>query len=101
MRLSENERKIIIETIEAIFGPCEIYLFGSRLDETKKGGDIDLFIVAQGKDLFKKKIKAAATLERLLLKPIDIVIHKDFDRMIEREALLGEKLTKESRCQQI
>ena len=92
MRLSQAERKIIIDTIEKIFGTCDIYLFGSRLDESKKGGDIDLFIVAKGTDLFKKKIKAAAKLEQLLQKPVDIVVHKDFDRLIEQEALMGIKL---------
>jgi predicted nucleotidyltransferase len=44
MRLNENEIKSIKETFIKIFKDGEIYLFGSRADNTKKGGDIDLYI---------------------------------------------------------
>ena len=90
MRLSEQEKKIIKSVIAEIFGEARVYLFGSRLDESKRGGDIDLFVIAQDKtDLFHKKIKALAKLERALHKPVDIVVHKNFDRAIEQEALKG------------
>ena len=93
MRLSEQEKKIIKSVIAEIFGEAKVYLFGSRLDESKRGGDIDLFVIAQDKsDLFHKKIKALAKLERALCKPVDIVVHKDFDREIEQEAMRGEMI---------
>ena len=50
MRLSTKERVIIKETLTQIFGECEIYLFGSRLREDTKGGDIDLFVVPKNKE---------------------------------------------------
>ena len=91
LRLSEQEKKIIKSVIREIFGEAKVYLFGSRLDDTKRGGDIDLFVVAQDKtDLLHKKIKALARLERALHKPVDIVVHKNFDRAIEQEAMRGE-----------
>ena len=44
MRLS----KYYVDSIKNVFNDvfCEgaIYLFGSRVDDTKKGGDIDLYI---------------------------------------------------------
>ncbi len=90
MRLEKNEIEIVKKSIEAIFGKSKIYLFGSRLDNSKKGGDIDLFIVPENRDtLYEKKIKAIAKLERYLYKPIDIVVHKDFKREIEQEGLSG------------
>ena len=93
MRLSEQEKTIIKSVIAEIFGEARVYLFGSRLDESKRGGDIDLFVIAQDKsDLFHKKIKALAKLERTLCKPVDIVVHKNFDRVIEQEALKGRIL---------
>jgi len=88
MRLDKNDVEIILDIIENIFGKTQVYLFGSRLDDYKKGGDIDLFIVSEKKsNLLEKKIKALSKLERALYKPIDIVLHKDFDREIEKEIL--------------
>ena len=91
MRLTEKEIKTIKKVILEIFGESEIRVFGSRLDDSKKGGDIDIFVIPKNRDkLFEKKIKASAKLENLLFKPVDIVVHYDFDRMIEKEALKGE-----------
>jgi predicted nucleotidyltransferase len=88
MRLDKNDTNIILSTVESIFGNVKVYLFGSRLDEQKKGGDIDLFIVSEEKsNLFEKKIKVISKLERALHKPIDIVLHKFFEREIEKEIL--------------
>jgi len=90
MRLEKKEIVIIKEIVENIFGQTKIYLFGSRLNKSKKGGDIDLFIIPENRDtLYEKKIKAIARLERYLYKPIDIVVHKDFKREIEQEGLSG------------
>jgi predicted nucleotidyltransferase len=91
MRLSNREIIIIKKIITDIFGESTIYLFGSRLDNSKKGGDIDLFIITKDSSL-EQKIEAIVKLERALCKPVDIVLHKDFDRDIEKEALKGEKL---------
>lgn len=89
MRLTNKEIDKIKSTLEAIFEEPTIYLFGSRLQSNKKGGDIDLFIVSKDDNLLEKKIKAIAKLERVLYKPVDIVLHKDFSREIEKEALKG------------
>ena len=88
MRLKEQEIEIIKETINNIFGEATIYLFGSRVHHNKKGGDIDLFVIAQENSL-KLKIEALAKLKRALHKPVDIVLHRDFNREIEQEALKG------------
>lgn len=88
MRLKAYEKDIIVSTLEQIFGTMRVSLFGSRLDKSKKGGDIDLFVLAEeNSNLYEKKIKASARLERLLHKPVDIVVHKNFDRTIEKEIL--------------
>jgi predicted nucleotidyltransferase len=44
MRLTQNEKDSIKKTFLEVFGEGEIYLFGSRVDDSKRGGDIDLFI---------------------------------------------------------
>jgi len=88
MRLKENEIKAIKEIIYSIFKDAKIYLFGSRLDNNKKGGDIDLFIISKDNTL-QNGLKAQSKLKRVLNKPVDIVLHRDFERNIEKEALKG------------
>ena len=88
MRLEAYEKEIIVDTIQDIFGMASISLFGSRLNHSKKGGDIDLFVLPKERsNLVEKKIKALAKLERLLHKPIDIVVHRDFNTPIEKDIL--------------
>ncbi len=92
MRLREKEVNIIKETVADIFGKdSTIYLFGSRVNDNKKGGDVDLFIISKNNS-FENKIKTLVELKRFLHKPVDIVLHKDFKRDIEQEALKGVKI---------
>jgi len=92
IRLKENELKLIKELANDIFGKCEVYIFGSRLKD-KKGGDVDIFIIPEEKDrLFEKKVKLSSKLERLLEKPVDVIVSRDKNRQIEKEALKGIKI---------
>jgi len=89
MRLSEHYRRVIRETAEKIFGPgTEVYLFGSRVDDSRRGGDIDLYIVpGERTELFEKKGRFLARLWSLLgEQKIDVVIAKDPERPIEKIA---------------
>jgi hypothetical protein len=49
MRISKNEKKVILDSILSLDKDAEIFLYGSRASDFKKGGDIDLLI-------FSKKI---------------------------------------------
>lgn len=45
MRLTEQQRRTIREVIEAVFEkPVTVLLFGSRVDDEARGGDIDLLV---------------------------------------------------------
>lgn len=47
MRLTGTERDAIRACAERVFGPaCVVRLFGSRVDDARRGGDIDLHVVA-------------------------------------------------------
>ena len=93
MRLQQSEIAQIKEAILKEFGKSEIYIFGSQLDKSKKGGDIDIFIVPNSRDnLLNKESKVKFLLEERLFKPIDILIHSDFNKEIEQIALQGIKI---------
>ncbi|BAF70376.1 nucleotidyltransferase family protein [Nitratiruptor sp. SB155-2] len=97
MRLKAQEINTIQKVVNQIFGETQIYLFGSRLNDMKRGGDIDIFVIPKKRDkLLSKKVKAEFILEEKLMKPVDIVIHTDFQRPIEQEALKGIELNKGS-----
>lgn len=44
MRISNEEKEYIIKNFKDSFNFGKLYIFGSRIDENKKGGDLDLFI---------------------------------------------------------
>jgi len=45
MRISDQEKFLFIQYAKKHFGnQMHLYLFGSRIDDDKKGGDIDLFL---------------------------------------------------------
>jgi predicted nucleotidyltransferase len=45
MRLTDNEKREIRTAARKYFG-ADVYLFGSRLEDARRGGDIDLYIEA-------------------------------------------------------
>ena len=91
-RLNQTQIDTIKNIIYNHFGECEIYLFGSQIDMQKRGGDIDIFVICNKKIDLETKLKAKIELQNKLLTPVDIVISKDKNRMIEKEALKGVRV---------
>jgi len=90
MRLSEFQIKSIKEIAKEIFGDVKIILFGSRVDDTLKGGDIDLYLIVDKKPYFLDKPRFLAKLKRKIgEQKIDVVI--DYPQrkkdLIDKEAL--------------
>jgi len=46
MRLIEEEKDIIVAAIQKYDCEAEILLFGSRVDDNQKGGDVDILILS-------------------------------------------------------
>ena len=90
MRLSSFYKATIKQVGKEIFGHnAKICLFGSRVDDAKRGGDIDLYLdVVDKNNLFDKKIQFLVKLKKILgEQKIDVVIAKDKNRSIEQVAL--------------
>ena len=75
MRLSEEEKESIISAaVEAFDGPTAVYLFGSKADDTRKGGDIDLLVLSDTiPDRSKIRIFKILLEEKLGERRIDVV----------------------------
>ncbi len=90
MRLSQEYINTIKQFGKEIFGnQVKIYLFGSRVDDSKKGGDIDLYIIPEDDTkLYKKSIEYNVKLQKELgEQKIDIIVSKDKNDPIEQEAI--------------
>ena len=89
MRLSDAELKSIKTIFYKVFKNGDIYLFGSRVDDSLKGGDIDLYIVSNDKEnTLEKKVNFLAKLKQEIGdQKIDVIVSKDKNRAIEQEAL--------------
>ena len=88
MRLSQKEIEAIKTNFEKFFDEGVLYLFGSRVDDTRRGGDIDLYIATQNREnLVAKKIKFSASLQREIgEQKIDIVLDYGNNRLIDKKA---------------
>jgi predicted nucleotidyltransferase len=87
MRISQETAKIIKELSLKYFGEdSKVYLFGSRADDTKRGGDIDIYVETKV-DISKQFDLRVKFLTELTMKigeqKIDIVINNlTFDKKL-------------------
>lgn len=76
MRVSKDVAAIIRETANEIFG-APVRLFGSRLDDNARGGDIDLYIETElsAEEAEARRLRMLARLTRRLgERKIDLVV---------------------------
>jgi predicted nucleotidyltransferase len=55
MRLADSQIIVLKRALKRLSSTAKLYLFGSRVDDTKKGGDIDLLVVSD--ELTKKDLR--------------------------------------------
>ncbi len=88
MRLTAQQHQAIKKHFLKVFQEGQIYLFGSRVDDRRKGGDIDLYIrTPRQENLVRKKIDFLVKLKREIgEQKIDVVFDKGLNRYIDLEA---------------
>lgn len=87
MRLSKEEVTVIKSSIEKFDPQAQIYLFGSRADPNKKGGDIDILILSKVLNEQDKIKIEMAIFEELEEQKIDLVIAKNDSKPFIKIAL--------------
>jgi predicted nucleotidyltransferase len=76
MRLSATEISAIREETRRLDPEAEIYLFGSRVDDTARGGDIDLLVVSDTlgfRDVLRLRRRI---LDRIGWQQLDLVVRR-------------------------
>ena len=90
MRLQPSEINTIKAITRQVFGKdSKVILFGSRVNDKVKGGDIDLYLqTPENSKAAEKKIEYLVALKSTLGdQKIDVIISKDRSRPIEQEAI--------------
>lgn len=79
MRLTKKEISTIKENVLGFDEDAKIFLFGSRLNNHAKGGDIDILVISE-KIGFLEKIKIKTGIfKEIDEQKLDLVIKKDFN----------------------
>ena len=105
MRLSTDQIQAIRQAATVAFGQgTSVWLFGSRVDDAKKGGDIDLLVcpkprtaadASQPQQTFMRKIKMLTLLEgQLGERKVDVIVEhpQDLRPIVEVAHNTGIKL---------
>jgi len=89
MRISEYEKTVIIDAVKNADPNARIWLFGSRVDDNKKGGDIDIAIFSEkiDKDIMQKIQIRRFICDRIGEQKIDIVTTNNGKEAIFRLAV--------------
>ena len=81
MRLDKHEIQIIKSDILNHIDDAKIMLFGSRVDDTKKGGDIDIFVQTNHKVTLIDELNILSDIEiDGIERKIDLVIQTPYKK---------------------
>lgn len=74
MRLTRTQQRLIVRTVAHVLGSgARVWLFGSRLRDEARGGDLDLLIEGEDQPTLMQRARIKLALESALSMPVDIV----------------------------
>jgi predicted nucleotidyltransferase len=93
MRLSNKEIKVLKDKLISLADDSKIYLFGSRVDDSKRGGDIDLLVVSKKMTKRDLRLLRVEFFKEFGEQKLDIIIDngefkKPFNKLIFKKAIL-------------
>ena len=75
MRLTPTQHKQILQIAHLNFGAdAKVWLFGSRVDDTQRGGDVDLYVETAQASTLWSALRCKIALEDILDLHVDIVV---------------------------
>lgn len=75
MRLNAAQTRTILHCVREQFGAdARVMLFGSRLDDAARGGDVDLLVESSAPATLRQRALATMAIEQALNLPVDIVV---------------------------
>jgi predicted nucleotidyltransferase len=75
MRLTQQQVSTIINTTQAVAGAhSDVWLYGSRLDDSRRGGDIDLLVTSDPPVNLRQRARIKIALEAKLNRPVDVMV---------------------------
>ena len=90
MRLTAGEITAIREEIERLDPKAEVYLYGSRVDDTARGGDVDLLVVSDMLSFRDVLRLRTGILDRIGWQQLDLVVRRR-DQLDEPLAAMAQE----------
>ncbi|MBN2442411.1 MAG: nucleotidyltransferase domain-containing protein [Spirochaetales bacterium] len=93
MRISKEEAGFLKNKIHTVLPASKIYLFGSRVDDDKKGGDIDILVISANKLTLKMKLEITRSFKnRFGEQKIDIVSYGIHEKSAFKDYILNQAI---------
>ena len=74
MRITPQQISTIVQTARSIAGQdAEVWLFGSRVNDSSRGGDCDLLIESEHPATILQRARIKVELEQMLELPFDVI----------------------------
>jgi predicted nucleotidyltransferase len=76
MRISAAQRQSIVQATQKSFGEdARVWLFGSRADDSRRGGDVDLYVETNQRHPLMAELLCKLSIEERLDLHVDLVVN--------------------------
>lgn len=76
MRLSASQQQCILNATRQYFGEfAKVWLFGSRVDDRQRGGDVDLYVETRPADNLMPALRCKLAIEEGLDMHVDLLVN--------------------------
>ena len=77
MRLTSDQAEAIRQRVHRHLGPnARIWLFGSRVDDQRRGGDVDLYVEAETPPPLTARLMCKTELADALVLQVDLIVQQ-------------------------